>query len=276
MYSPKDYWSNLAEGFESKDRSGFAPILHPQAPPWFNRAIDNLQFRAVRRALAIAAISPGARFLDVGCGTGRWVRRYAELGFSPMGVDATFDMLRIACSHQTTVPLTVGLAQSLPFSDSVFDCLSDITVVQHIPYDLQSTALREMVRVLRPGGRMILLELTRGQGSHIFPRRPRDWISEVESHGATLIDWFGEEFLLPDRLFVFLAQTIHGRKGDHADHTQPTSPTYPSRETSFARRLYWWLRWITVAFSARIEPAMGTISPAFLATHGVFVFRKKL
>jgi hypothetical protein len=46
MYSPKDYWSNLAEGFESMDRSGFAPVLHPQAPSWLNEAIDALQFRA--------------------------------------------------------------------------------------------------------------------------------------------------------------------------------------------------------------------------------------
>jgi hypothetical protein len=61
MYSPKDYWSNLAEGFESMDRSGFAPVLHPQAPSWFNQVIDALQFRALRRALAIAEISPGAR-----------------------------------------------------------------------------------------------------------------------------------------------------------------------------------------------------------------------
>jgi|SRR6266480_3098665 len=137
MYSPKDYWTSLAEGFESVDVSGFAPVLHPPAPPWFNQVVDDLQFCAIQRALAIAAISPGARFLDVGCGTGRWVRRYTELGFSPVGVDATFGMLRIARTRRTNVPLAVGLAQSLPFSNSVFDCLSDITVVQHIPYDLQ-------------------------------------------------------------------------------------------------------------------------------------------
>lgn len=276
MYSPKDYWSSLAEGSESRDRSGFAPVLHPQAPPWFNQAIDSLQFRALRRALAIAAISPGARLLDVGCGTGRWLRRYIELGFSPVGLDATLGMLRIACSHQTRVPLTVGLAQSLPFSDSVFDCVSDITVVQHIPYDLQSTALREMVRVLRPGGRMILLELTRGKGSHIFPRPPGDWISEVESHGTTLIDWFGEEFFLPDRLFVLLAQIVYGWKSNHVDQTESTSAIHSSRKSSLTRGLYWRLRRITVPFSVWTEPAIARICPAFLATHAVFVFRKKL
>ena len=276
MYSPKDYWSNLAEGSESMDRLGFAPILHPQAPPWFNQVIDNLQFRALRRALAIATILPGARFLDLGCGTGRWVRRYTELGFSAVGVDATPGMLRIARSHRTRVPLVVGLAQSLPFSDSVFDCLSDITVIQHIPYDLQSTALQEMVRVLRPGGQMILLELTRGQGAHIFPRSPRDWIREVESHGTALIDWFGEEFLLPDRVFVRLAQSVRGRKGNHVDRMQPASPNPSSRRSSLTGRLYWRLRQITVPFSAWTEPAVAKICPAFLATHAVFVFRKEL
>jgi len=123
---------------------------------------------------------------------------------------------------------------------------------------------------------MILLELTRGEGSHIFPRPPRDWISEVESRGTTLIDWFGEEFFLPDRLFVFLAQAVFGRKGNHADQTQSTSPTYSSAESSLTRRLYWRVRRITVPFSACTDPAVAKICPASLATHAVFVFRKNL
>ena len=43
-YSPKEYWSGLAEGVPGGDSSGFAPVLHPEAPPWFNRLIDKLQF----------------------------------------------------------------------------------------------------------------------------------------------------------------------------------------------------------------------------------------
>src|SRR6516162_6889711 len=159
MYSPKEYWSSLANDGDSPDASGLAPILHPLAPAWFNQLIDSFQFRALRRALALAAVPPGARFLDVGCGTGRWVRRYGELGFSAVGVDATFGMLQIAHARGTRAPLTSGLAQSLPFSDSAFGCLSDITVVQHIPYGLQLKALEEMVRVLKSGGRMILMEV---------------------------------------------------------------------------------------------------------------------
>ncbi|MCU1242671.1 MAG: ubiquinone/menaquinone biosynthesis methyltransferase [Candidatus Acidoferrum typicum] len=277
MYSPKEYWAGLAEQYDSADSSGFAPILHPEAPSWFNDAIDHIQFRAVERAVAIAKLPPGARFLDVGCGTGRWVRRYRELGFSPMGVDATIGMLHIARSHRTSAPLAAGLAYNLPFPNDVFDCISDITVVQHIPHKLQPAALREMIRVLKPGGRMILFELIRGEGSHIFPRKPQDWIREVESCGATLIGSFGQEYFFPDRLFVRLTQTLLGRKRNHTGQVRAISHDSPSlKEKSLTRRLYWRIRRIIVPFSVWTEPVCANVFPASTATHGVFVFRKKL
>ena len=282
MYSPKKYWSTLADAGDLADTSGFAPILHPFAPAWFNQLIDNLQFRALRRALALAAVPPGVGFLDVGCGTGRWVRRYGELGFSAVGVDAMIGMLQMARAYGTRAPLTTGLAQSLPFPDAAFDCVSDITVVQHIPYELQSKALHEMARVLKPGGRMILMEvicgkdLHIGKDSHVFPREPRDWISQVEHCGISLIEWFGQEFLLADRLYVRLAQTLFGRKDNLVRQVQTVSHHSLSRESSVPHRVYWQLREITATFSAWFEPVVERICPASLATHGMFVFRKEL
>src|SRR5215471_16289169 len=129
MYSPKSYWKRLAEVYDSADTTGFAPILHPAAPSWFNELIDKIQSRAVLRALATAEVPAEARFLDVGCGTGRWIRRYQDLGFYSFGVDATVGMLQLARTYQTSAPLVAGLAYNLPFADGVFDCLSDITVV---------------------------------------------------------------------------------------------------------------------------------------------------
>lgn len=274
IYSPKNYWTDLADRYDVADVAGFAPILHPGTPPWFNEAIDRLQYRALQRALLIAQVPVGGRFLDVGCGTGRWVRRYAELGFAPVGVDATIGMLRIARAHQTSCPLIAGLAYNLPFSDAVFDCLSDITVVQHIPYENQPKALQEMVRVLKPGGRMILLELIRGEGAHIFPRRAQDWIREVESCGTTLLRCFGQEFLFVDRLFVRLAQAVSARKDNQADKAHSAPSGSPSQGVSLARRAYWQLRRMTVSCSAWTEPIIEKFSPSSSSTHAVFVFRK--
>jgi SAM-dependent methyltransferase len=272
-YAPRKYWAGLAEKFHSADPAGLASVLHPDAPPWFNHLIDGLQFRAMRRALGLADIPAGAHVLDVGCGTGRWVRRYREIGFHATGIDAQYGMLRQARAQATEAPLLVGDACYLPFADAAFDAVSDITVVQHIPAPLQRQALCEMLRVLRPGGRLILMELIRGKDRHIFPRSPRDWIQQATSCGAKLIDWFGQEFFLFDRLFVGLAQSVSGRRRSGASTTAVSSEAGP-RPVSAARHMYWELRHVTAQLSAWADPVAERICPARLATHGVFVLRK--
>jgi SAM-dependent methyltransferase len=272
-YSPKEYWANLAENFHSADAAGFAPVLHPAAPPWFNRLIDGLQFRAVRRALGLANILPGARILDVGCGTGRWIRRYQELGFLATGVDATPAMLHLARELGTAPPLIAGEAHRLPFRDGAFDSVSDITVIQHIPVSLQPQAVAEMMRVIRPGGSLILMELIRGEGEHIFPRNPQDWIEQAALCGAKLLGWFGQEYLLLDRLFVRAAQTAAGRNGIPAS-VSAVSRGASSQHSTMARRIYWGLRRVTAPISAWSDPVTELICPAHIASHGVFVFQK--
>ena len=270
-YSPKEYWDGVAEAFRASDAAGFAPVLHPDAPVWFNRLIDDLQFRAMRRALSVAALASGSRFLDVGCGTGRWIRRYQQMDFLPTGVDAAPGMLRTARDRNTITPLVAGQAHLLPFADACFDAVSDVTVVQHIPEALQAQGLGEMLRVLKPGGRLILMELIRGQGTHIFPRAPEDWVRQVESHGGRLLSWFGQEFLLLDRMLTSTVQTANGRMRARDSNVTPTNA---ERQKSRVRRAYWGIRHATAAIAAWTEPAVERMLPGSLATHGVFIFQK--
>src|SRR5215469_8362661 len=88
-YTPKDYWNKLAQDYAEVDETGLAPVMHPEAPAWFNELIDELQFRGVRRALSLVQLSVGASVFDVGCGTGRWIRRYGQMGFLATGLDAS-------------------------------------------------------------------------------------------------------------------------------------------------------------------------------------------
>jgi SAM-dependent methyltransferase len=272
-YSLKEYWAGIAEDFRSADPSGIAPVLHPGAPAWFNQLIDKQQFHALQRALALAKIPPSARSLDVGCGTGRWVRRYGQLGFRATGLDVTPGMLKTAQQCGTAGPLIAGEAHRLPFSDNAFDFVSDITVVQHIPSELQPIAIGEMMRILKPSGHLLLFELIQGRGPHIFPRSPEDWIQQATSHGAALLGWFGEEFLLADRLFVRLAQSVSGRNGAHLSAGALPADS-ESGTRSAMRRAYWRIRRITASASAWTDPVVEKICPARFATHGVFVFRK--
>jgi SAM-dependent methyltransferase len=272
-YSAKEYWAGVAESFRSADATGFAPVLHPDAPAWYNRLIDNLQFHAMRRALAIAQIPQGARFLDIGCGTGRWLRRYQQRGFRALGLDATLGMLRTAREHGTAAPLVTGEAQRLPFPDASFDAVSDVTVVQHIPLASQPQALAEMLRVLKPGGHLILVELIVGQGGHVFSRTPQDWIQQVTSHGATLLGWFGQEFLLPDRVFLTIVHKLLNSKSSAGGAGLP--PSQPvTRQAAPRRQLYWGIRHLIAILSAWADPLTEKIFPGRCATHAVLVFRK--
>ncbi len=272
-YSPKEYWAGLADKFHSTDPAGLAPILHAGAPAWFNVCIDRLQLSAMRRALALAEVAPRARVLDVGCGTGRWLRRYLSLGLEATGVDATPQMLRAARTRGTTAPLAAGEANHLPFRDEEFDVVSDVTVIQHIPTAQQPQALVEMTRVLKPGGRLILFELIRGDDSHIFPRSPQGWMDLGASCGLRAAGWFGQEYLLLDRLFVRIAQGAM-KRGETSGAAGADSGETMSPRPTMLRRVYWGLRHATVPLSVWTEPVVGRLCPGGLATHGVFIFEK--
>jgi ubiquinone/menaquinone biosynthesis C-methylase UbiE len=268
-YSPRNYWTEVAQSYGNSDTEGLAPVLHPRAPLWFNQMIDAAQSHAVSRALGLAMLQSGSRILDIGCGTGRWLRRYEAMGLRTVGVDATLPMLFLARQNCVSAALTAGEAFRLPFASCTFDAVSDITVVQHIPYHSQPQALNEMVRVLKPGGRLILMELIRGRGTHIFPRPPEDWIRQTVLSGASPSAWFGQEFMLIDRAFVRVARAFKGRKKERS-----TSLGGQLSPTSTTERFYWEMRHLIAPISAFMDPMTEMIFPGKVATHGVFVFRK--
>jgi SAM-dependent methyltransferase len=104
--------------------------------------------RLVRRLLGLG---PG-RLLDQGCGGGRFFELFAELGWSPVGVDLSADQLRIAQRRADAVgaELVQGDATELPFADEEFDAVVQILVSTDIePFE---RLVGEAARVLKAGG----------------------------------------------------------------------------------------------------------------------------
>ncbi len=276
-YSPAEYWAELARSYGESDSAAFAPVLHPCAPRWFNVAIDRLQTRAWRRALGCCETHGTPAVLDVGCGTGRWTRRFSERGLAPVGIDRTADMIRIARWKNAASPLFVAEVQNLPFDKESFDIVSAVTVIQHIAYSQQNRALKEIVRVLRPNGHLLLIELIKGTGPHIMPHAPQGWIDMVCPLGCRLVQWFGQEFILLDRLFAYLVQNVRSIVPTSTrNHVAKTGELGKGKNGSRPglRNLYWTLRRMSLSFSILLEPITERVSPQALATHGVFVFEK--
>lgn len=92
------------------------------------------------------------RILDVGCGTGANLLMLSEYGDAE-GVDVSEDALAF-CRERGLDKVRLGAAEKLPYEDGTFDLVTAFDVVEHIDDDL--AGLREMRRVLRPGGRVLL------------------------------------------------------------------------------------------------------------------------
>ena len=117
-----------------------------------------------RQALRRAGLAPGMKCLDVAVGTGLVAREAVGLVGDPesvIGLDPSPGMLAQA-AQALPVKLVVGRAERLPFADGSFDFLSMGYALRHVS-DVAVT-MREFLRVLRPGGMLCLLEITRPQG----------------------------------------------------------------------------------------------------------------
>jgi demethylmenaquinone methyltransferase/2-methoxy-6-polyprenyl-1,4-benzoquinol methylase len=117
-----------------------------------------------RRALRRAGLAPGMRVLDIGVGTGLTACQAALLAGPAgkvTGVDPSTGMLESAKVPEA-VELLLGSAESIPVGPDTADFLSMGYALRHIA-DL-TAAFAEFMRVLKPGGRICLLEITRPEG----------------------------------------------------------------------------------------------------------------
>ena len=108
-----------------------------------------------RKTVRSLALPPGSRVLDLACGTGDLCRELAKRGYRPVGVDRSAGML---AAQRTTAPLVRGDALRLPFRNHSVDGIVCGFALRN--FASLKPFLSECARVLRPGGRVALLEVS--------------------------------------------------------------------------------------------------------------------
>jgi ubiquinone/menaquinone biosynthesis C-methylase UbiE len=121
--------------------------------------------RIHRRLIEQADVRPGQQVLEIGCGTGNLLLRVkaTEPGATVIGLDPDPGALararRKARRHRLEVRLDRGFADALPYPDDSMDVVLSAFMLHHVPEDEKESAAREVLRVLRPGGSLHLVDM---------------------------------------------------------------------------------------------------------------------
>ena len=153
-------------------------MLLEYAAPFYDWLCTMIGFgRAFRETtLSYAHLQPGEQVLDVGCGTGVLTRLAAEVvgpAGRVIGIDPGPKMIGIARKNtaleKSGAEFKLATIENLPFDDNCFDCVLSSFMIHHLPPDIKLKGLTEVYRVLKPGGRLLTVDIG-------HPSNPLWWV----------------------------------------------------------------------------------------------------
>lgn len=153
------------------------------------------QLPAIRKhSIAVAELKPGEGVLDVGCGPASLTIPAAKAvgkGGKVAGIDASPEMIGVAKGKAgkqgLEIDFRVAPIEALPFEDGEFDVVLSSLMLHHLPDDVKALGLGQVLRVLKPGGRLIAIDIAGGHGPLSFVmglfghKLPRDYAEQLQA-----------------------------------------------------------------------------------------------
>ncbi|OGL46345.1 MAG: hypothetical protein A2W05_08380 [Candidatus Schekmanbacteria bacterium RBG_16_38_10] len=273
------YWKSLHKKYNLLDREidkkGLTVVGHEGCPLWYNKFFDHFTNLYFQKMLLLFGDIKGKKVLDIGCGGGRWSERLADKGAEVVGIDIgreiierNKEVLGNKCSYM------VMSADDLDFPDETFDLAVSVTVIQHMPCDVQEKAIREISRVVKSQGKVLIIERVGHKAlPYTFPHLEEEWIEMFRKNNL---------FLMAKRKNVFSPLIDLGR--GLKDLLQPkrkfnTEPEKAMIKTKmvFAEKVYWTFMRPLVLISYPLGYLCVYLIPQKFvkAKHGSFLFEKK-
>lgn len=128
-------------------------------------AVSSLSVGGVERLRGLGVdalrsrLQPGASVLDLCCGSGEAAAPWLAAGFQVTGLDVSPLALELAAQRHPALHRVEGLAEDPPLEDSSFDAIQLSVALHEFPRQERELVLRQCLRLLRPGGWLVLVDL---------------------------------------------------------------------------------------------------------------------
>ncbi len=247
--------------------------MYRNMPSWFNAFYAYFQKRAIKHLVPVFPVGQHLLGLDVGCGTGRWSAMLCDLGAKMVGIDIGYNALRYASSQKNGSLFCQCSLPHLVFSSGVFDFGVSIMVLQHLPYAEQEKTVKELYRLLRPNGFLIVCEIIdeNDPAPHVFSRSKVHWGQLFESIGFHIDGYLPVEYLPYVRLFQVFRRLMQLKS--KSQRTQNLGVT----DVSLILEQHHWLTSILKIImycSYPLEYVASWLLPEKFARQGFFLLRK--
>jgi ubiquinone/menaquinone biosynthesis C-methylase UbiE len=148
---------------------------------WYEPLFGSILNVVRARALQVAPPERGMKVLDIGCGTGVQLAIYQEKECEVFGLDLSEPMLKVARENLgSKAILTNGDATRMPYPERTFDLVMSSLFLHQLRVEVRSAALREVMRVLQPEGRILLVDFHPGAIDTLGERLTKFGISSIE------------------------------------------------------------------------------------------------
>lgn len=277
----KKYWkihsSHWAEINYEQDPEGLTNVCHPGAPFWLNQYYAQLQKKVYQMLFTnVPPSNSSARALDVGCGAGRWCRFLADRGYRTVGIDLQPELIEINRHRYPNIEFFCTSIQDYSAKEP-FDIASSVTVLQHIPYEEQGTAIQKLRKLIKANGYAIVLENVHDKAPHVFSNTIKEWQAKFEDVGFHCVAIQRYDYNPLTRLYAWMIQSVFSIV-HHSNDSALTPDTFSDSNYSttgldFFRKLNNACKRLTIRLDSLVEPIFVNSNIALPTIHCGFLFK---